>query len=55
MLFHQDSENNKCSEKINKGSQLREAFKMLDANFFDDTKVIVRIYFLIRVCVLFCY
>lgn len=35
-----DSENNKCSEKINKGSQLREAFKMLDANFFDDTKVL---------------
>ncbi|KAJ6869394.1 hypothetical protein NC651_034211 [Populus alba x Populus x berolinensis] len=35
-----DSENNKCSEKINKGSQLREAFKMLDANFFNDTKVL---------------
>lgn len=35
-----DSKNNRCSEKINKGSQLREAFKMLDANFFDDTKVL---------------
>ncbi|XP_011040306.1 PREDICTED: glutamyl-tRNA(Gln) amidotransferase subunit A, mitochondrial isoform X1 [Populus euphratica] len=35
-----DSKNNKCSEKINKGSQLREAFKMLDANFFDDSKVL---------------
>ena len=55
MLFDQDSENNKCSEKINKGSQLRESFKMLDASFFDDTEVIMRIDLLIRVCVLFCY
>ncbi|CAK7336879.1 unnamed protein product [Dovyalis caffra] len=37
-----DSENKtaKCSEKINGGSQLKEAFKMLDANFFNDTKVV---------------
>ncbi|KAB5525265.1 hypothetical protein DKX38_023014 [Salix brachista] len=35
-----DSENNKCSEKIKKGSQLRESFKMLDASFFDDTEVL---------------
>ncbi|KAJ6676355.1 hypothetical protein OIU85_009621 [Salix viminalis] len=35
-----DSENNKCSEKINKGSQLRELFEMLDASFFNDTEVV---------------